>query len=155
MDCINVENLCKTYRVPTKVEGRVNRLVNFFCPSYEIVNALENVSFSISAGEMLAYLGPNGAGKSTTVKILTGVLTPASGRAQVNGIIPYEDRYESAYNYGVVFGQRSLLWFHLPVKQSFRLYGSIYELDEKEYEERLQFFQELFEIGHLLHVPVR
>jgi ABC-2 type transport system ATP-binding protein len=155
MDCITVENLCKKYRVPKKVEGRINRLANFFYPSYEMVNALQNVSFSIPEGEMLAYLGPNGAGKSTTVKVLTGVLTPTSGKALVNGIIPYENRYESAYNYGVVFGQRSLLWFHLPVQQSFRLYSSIYELDEKEYEERLQFFQELFEIGHLLHVPVR
>lgn len=155
MKNIKVENLCRDYRVPRKAQGRVKRLVNFFFPSYDTVKAIQNVSFSVSEGEMLAYLGPNGAGKSTTIKILTGVLTPTSGRAEVNGIVPYENRYQSAFNYGVVFGQRSLLWFHLPVEQSFKLYSSIYELDEKEYRERLEFFQELFEIGHLLHVPVR
>lgn len=155
MDSIKVENLYRNFRVPKKIEGRINRLVNFFYPPHETVKALQNITFSVAEGEMLAYLGPNGAGKSTTIKILTGVLTPTSGKAEVYGIIPYESRYESAYNYGVVFGQRSLLWFHLPVQQSFKLYSSIYELDEKVYQERLQFFQELFEIGHLLHVPVR
>ena len=155
MKIIKVEDLSRYYRVPRKVEGRFQRFKNFFYPSYDVVEAVQALNFSVSEGEMLAYLGPNGAGKSTTVKILTGVLTPTAGRAEVNGLVPYEDRYQSAYNYGVVFGQRSLLWFHLPVQQSFQLYSSIYEMDEKEYKERLEFFQELFEIGHLLHVPVR
>ena len=155
MEIINVKNLSREYRIPRKIEGTIKRFTHFFVPSYDTVKALQDISFSVNQGEMLAYLGPNGAGKSTTVKILTGVLTPTSGQCTVHGIIPYKNRYQSAYNYGVVFGQRSLLWFHLPVQQSFNLYRTIYELDEKEYGERLSFFSELFEIENLLHVPVR
>jgi ABC-2 type transport system ATP-binding protein len=104
---------------------------------------------------MIGYLGPNGAGKSTTIKLLTGVLTPSSGLVNVLGYVPHQQRYEYAYHIGVVFGQRDLLWWDLPVRDSLELYAGIYELSREEFSDSLELISEVLGLKDLLHVPVR
>ena len=153
---IKAQDLVKQFEVPVRAgESLRDRLKNFLKPSCKKVNVLNGISFNVREGEIVGYLGPNGAGKSTTVKILTGILTPTSGYAEVMGCIPYKQRYENAYNCGVFFGQRSLLWFHVPVIDCLKLYKEIYGLTKDEFNERIAFFSEILGIDKLLHIPVR
>jgi ABC-2 type transport system ATP-binding protein len=121
----------------------------------EIVHAVEGVSFAIEAGEMLGYVGPNGAGKSTTIKMCTGVLVPSSGQVRVCGLEPSRQRVELARRIGVVFGQRSLLWWDLPLADSFELLRHLYKVDGARHAERLAECTELLELGDFLPTPVR
>jgi ABC-2 type transport system ATP-binding protein len=109
----------------------------------------------MEAGELLGFIGPNGAGKSTTIKILTGILHPSGGEADVLGFVPWRDRQKLAYQIGTVFGQRPQLWYHLPAIDTFKLFGKIYDLDDRETDKRIAFLSEAFEIGDLLETPVR
>ena len=104
---------------------------------------------------MLAFIGPNGAGKSTTIKILTGILHPTDGAASVLGYTPWKDRRQLAYHIGSIFGQKPQLWYHLPAEDSYRLFARGYELDKTTYKKRRDFLVESFQIGNLLHIPVR
>src|SRR5690554_6440026 len=124
-------------------------------PTYAEVAAVKSISFQVETGEMLAFIGPNGAGKSTTIKMLTGILNPTGGSAQVLGLVPWEARRQLAYNIGSVFGQKSQLWYHLPALDSFRLLASIYEIDTRVYKERLHRLVELFELEEFIKTPVR
>src|SRR5438067_3494287 len=117
--------------------------------------AVEDISFSVPAGQSVAFIGPNGAGKSTTIKMLTGILHPTSGRAEVLGLVPWQQRQTLAYRISAVFGQRSQLWYHLPPLDSFELLARIYELEPADYRQRLPGLVEQFEIGPLLRTPVR
>ncbi|MBI9017515.1 MAG: ATP-binding cassette domain-containing protein [Phycisphaerae bacterium] len=119
------------------------------------VNVLSNINFSIDEGEFIGYIGPNGAGKSTTIKLLTGILYPTDGSISVMGFDPHKDRYQYTYNIGVVFGQRSLLEYDIPVRDSFLLYKAIYELNEKVFAKRLAEFVDILQLEDLLHIPVR
>lgn len=117
--------------------------------------AVDQINFSIGSGECVAFIGPNGAGKSTTLKMLTGILYPSSGAADVVGFVPWENRQRLAYEIGIVFGQRSQLWYHLPVRDSFNLISKIYDVPEDAYHRRLGYLLELLQIGHLVDQTVK
>ncbi len=150
---ISVKDVSKDFRVPEKTKQSF--LSSMFYRRWKTVRVLHDVSFSVNEGEFVGYVGPNGAGKSTTIKLLTGVLTPTSGEISVLGFNPTKQRYQYTYNIGVVFGQKSLLDFDLPVMDSFLLYKDVYELSDHEFKERLDFFSRILKIDELLHIPVR
>lgn len=155
MSAIILENLSKTYKVKVKGEGFKNTIKSLVKPEYKEVEAVKNVSFTVDEGEMLAFIGPNGAGKSTTIKMLTGILHPTSGQAEVLGFNPVKDRRKLSYHIGAVFGQKSQLSFHLPPLDSFRLLSHVYEIEKSEYEVRLARLTELLELKEFLDSPVR
>lgn len=120
-----------------------------------MVTAVDNVSLNIKQGEMVGYLGPNGAGKSTTIKMMTGVLEPTRGEIYVNGKIPYKNRTKNAQNIGVVFGQRTQLWWDLPLIESFKILKEIYRIDGKVYKSNLELFDSLVNVSELYQKTVR
>ena len=152
---ITVRNLRKEYRTRIKEEGLQASLRALWQPVYKQVTAVDDVSFEVNSGEIIAFIGPNGAGKSTTIKILTGILHPTAGEVSVMGYNPVQNRQRLAMSIGSVFGQRSQLWLHLPPLDSFALLARIYELEEKSYRSRLAMLSELFGIEELLRTPVR
>lgn len=153
MSQITVSNLSKTFQTKTKTDkGFIKKLFN---PEIKDIKAVNNISFKVEKGETLAFIGPNGAGKSTTIKILTGILFPTSGKANVSGYCPWKERKKLAFKIGSVFGQRSQLSFHLPAKKSFDLFARIYEIEQNEYKKRLKKLTGLFEVRKFLHQPLR
>ncbi len=152
---IEVKNLSKIFQIKQKSAGFFGGLSSAFNPKYKQVKAVDDISFSVEEGELLAFIGPNGAGKSTTIKMLTGILFPTSGKMKVLGFNPSEDRQKLAYHIGSVFGQKPQLWYHLPPIDTYNLFARIYELKPKDYKERLEFLVEQFEIRDLLKTPVR
>ena len=152
---ISVERLSKVYRNFDRREGITGALLDLFHRRYRDVRAVDGVSFSIARGEMVGYIGANGAGKSTTIKMLTGILTPTGGSISVNGLVPGRDRYAHARQIGVVFGQRTQLWWDLAVVEAFHLLQKIYRVPPADYRTRLERFIEVLDIGDQLHQPVR
>ena len=153
---ILVDQLKKSFRVRTRpARGVRSRLRDLFSPAYQVQQAVNGICFSIQPGERVAFIGPNGAGKSTTLKMLTGILRPDSGRAEVCGLSPWAQRERLAYRMGAVFGQRSQLWYHLPAQDSFDLLSHVYELPRALYLQRLQELSRSFELSELLRKPVR
>ncbi len=152
---IHVEELHKEFRVYRHHRGALGSLRNLFTREYRCVKAVDGVSFDIGAGELVGYLGPNGAGKSTTIKMLTGILVPTSGTVDVNGRIPWRQRVDHALGMGVVFGQRTSLWWDLPVIESFDLLGCIYRIPSERYRRNLDRSVALLEIEPFLYTPVR
>ncbi len=147
---ISINNLTKTFTTKKPLSKK------FLLPRYEkgTFTAVNDISFSIQAGDRVAFIGPNGAGKSTTLKMLSGILTPTSGHATVAGFIPWIDRKKLAYHIGLVFGQRSQLWYHSPVIQSYDLLSKVYGLDQKAYRQRLNLLCETFKIGGMINQKV-
>ncbi len=152
---IKVENLSKTFKVYHHRKGFFGSFVNLFSRKHDLVRAVDDVSFSVARGEVVGYLGPNGAGKSTTIKMLTGILVPTSGSVSVNGWTPHRQRKENARRIGVVFGQRSHLWFDLPVRESFELLRRIYRIPETQYHYNVEMFDALLSLGDFFQTPVR
>ncbi len=152
---IEVEGLSKEFRTFRRREGVMGALQNLFVREYLTVHAVDHISFSINAGEMVGYIGANGAGKSTTIKILTGILVPSSGRVVSNGFVPYRERRHYTKHIGVVFGQRTQLWWDIAVIESFKLLKEIYEIPEPDYRRRLDVFCEMLNLKEYLHTPVR
>ncbi len=152
---IEVENLSKEFRTFRRREGVIGALQNLFVREYATVRAVDRVSFSIEPGEMVGYIGANGAGKSTTIKMLTGILVPTSGRVVSNGYVPYRDRRHYTKHLGVVFGQRTQLWWDIAVIESFKLLKEIYEVPDADYRRRLDVFSEILNVKEYLHTPVR
>lgn len=152
---IKFENICKNFKVPQKAEGRFKMIKNFFCRKHRIIEALKDVSFSIEEGEIVGYIGPNGAGKSTTIKIMSGILTPTSGTCVIDGLVPWQNRKTFVKNIGVVFGQRSQLWWDVPVIDSFELLKDIYKIPDDKYNETLQLLNSALNIEDLLGRPLR
>ncbi len=152
---IEVDNLSKTFKVYHHRKGFFGSFVNIFSRRHRIVQAVDKISFSVARGEIVGYLGPNGAGKSTTIKMLTGILVPSSGSVIVNGYIPHRQRKQNAKQIGVVFGQRSHLWFDLPVQESFELLQRIYRIRETQYRANVEMFEELLNLGDFFQTPVR
>ena len=149
MAFIEAEALTKTFTLRKKREkGRLLR-------EKTRVTALDAVSFSIEQGELVGYIGPNGAGKSTTVKLLSGILTPSGGTARVGGRVPWEERQRHVRHIGVVFGQRSQLWWDVPILDSFSLLRDIYRVPEAQYKKRLDALTEALQLGDLLRTPLR
>lgn len=155
MPLIEVHNLSKRFRLPVKRPGMAGAVRHLIRPHYEEKVAVDAINLSIEAGESVGYVGPNGAGKSTTVKILTGIIVPSSGEARVCGLIPHRQRIRNARNIGVVFGQRSQLWWDLPVQESLRLLGDIYQAPRDVFARSLDELVELLELGPLLRIPAR
>ena len=152
---IVVENLVKTFQVAQRSPGMWGALKGVFYRRHRTVRALDGVSFTIEGGELVGYIGPNGAGKSTTVKVLSGILTPDSGRCLVLGRVPWKERIANARDIGVVFGQRTQLWWDLPVIESFDLLRDIYRVNEGEYKQNRDELIDLLDLSPLLDVPVR
>ncbi len=155
MSFIIVKNLNKTFKINQRDSGLMNAIKSFFKKNYKEVHAVDDMSFKINKGEIVAYIGPNGAGKSTTIKMLTGILKPDSGEITVDGFNPFKDRIKYVGNIGVVFGQRSQLWWDIPVEESFLILKDIYKLSDKEYEKTKNELVELMDIKEILKQPVR
>lgn len=152
---IQIKNVTKEFKVLNRREGLKGSLKDLFSRDYKIVRAVDNISMDIEQGEIVGYLGPNGAGKSTTIKMMTGVLEPTSGEILVGGNVPYQNRAKNAQEIGVVFGQRSQLWWALPLIESFKLLKDIYRISDSDYESMMHLYQSLVNIEPLLHKPVR
>lgn len=154
-NAVEIKNLTKNFKTKHKEAGFRGSLKSLFRPVVKETKAVSNISFNIAKGEIVGFIGPNGAGKSTTIKILSGILFPDSGQVNVLGMVPWMQRKKLAFRIGCVFGQKPQLWYHLPAIDTFNLFSKIYELDEKEYRERLNYLVNLFEIKEFLDVPVR
>ena len=155
MPHIIVENLRKTYHVVQRRAGTVGAVAGLVRRRTRAVHALDGVTFTIAQGELVGYIGPNGAGKSTTVKVLAGILVPDAGRCEVMGRVPWKNRIENVSRIGVVFGQRTQLWWDLPVIESFELLRDIYAVERTAYRASLDELVAMLELEPLLSVPVR
>jgi ABC-2 type transport system ATP-binding protein len=155
MGIIEIKNVTKEFRVLNRREGLKGSIKDLFSRNYKTVRAVDNISMTIEQGEIVGYLGPNGAGKSTTIKMMTGVLEPTSGEILTNGIIPYANRAKNAQEIGVVFGQRSQLWWALPLVESFKILKDIYQISDEKYDGMIKLYKSLVDIEPLLHKPVR
>lgn len=152
---IELRNINKTFKVAKRGAGFSEAAKALFKKEYTYIKALQNVSFTIGDGEMVGYIGPNGAGKSSTIKIMSGILTPDSGECVINGHTPWKDRASYVRDIGVVFGQRSQLWWDVPVIDSFELIRDIYKVDDGEYKKTLSQLIELLNIGEIVKTPAR
>lgn len=155
MPILEVAGLAKTFRSRERAAGLASSLRSFVAPRYREREAVKQISFTLEAGEVLAFIGPNGAGKSTTIKMLTGILYPTAGRAQVLGLTPWKQRGKLAFHISSVFGQKSQLWYHLPPQDTFNLLAHIYELDMEAYRKRRDFLVEVFDIAEYMRTPAR
>ena len=155
MSFINVNHISKTFKVAKRERGLVAALKSFFKREYTYIDAVKDVSFQIKKGEIVGYIGPNGAGKSTTIKILSGILTPDSGTCTIGGLTPWKTREEYVSKIGVVFGQRSQLWWDIPAIDTFDLLKDIYKLKDEEYEETKNNLVKLLDIEEIIKIPVR
>jgi ABC-2 type transport system ATP-binding protein len=152
---ISVCNLSKHFRTFRRREGVWGGIVNLFHREYLTVKAVDGITFDIEPGEMVGYIGPNGAGKSTTIKMLTGILVPSSGELHSNGFVPWRQRTAYVKTIGVVFGQRTQLWWDIAVIESFKLLRRIYDVSQRDFDERMETFNQILGIGDYLHTPVR
>ena len=152
---IRVENLSKEFKINKKYPGFKGAIKSFFSTEYITKKAVDDISFEINDGEIVGYIGANGAGKSTTIKMMTGILTPTNGIVTVNGIVPYENREKNAKNIGVVFGQKTQLWWDLPISETFSLLKDIYDITDNDFEDRMRFFKEILGLDEFFLNPVR
>lgn len=155
MAIIEVKDLCKSFKVPVRKEGRLAAVRNLISFERTLKTAVDCVSFDIERGEMMGYVGPNGAGKSTTIKMLTGILLPTSGEVEVDGLVPHRNRKQLARRIGVVFGQKSQLWWDVPVIESLRLLKEIYKIPTSTYQANLELFHDLLDLHEFQDTPVR
>lgn len=152
---IEVKDLAKTYRISKRENGIKGTIKHLLKPMYNQKEAVKGISFSIKAGESVAFLGANGAGKSTTIKMLTGIMKPTSGSIKILGKDPFEERIRNAKNIGVVFGQKTQLWWDIPIIETFRLLKNIYEIPEETYQKNMKLFQEILGLESFLNQPAR
>jgi ABC-2 type transport system ATP-binding protein len=152
---IAARRLVKVFRTPARYPDRLGALRTLFTRKYTVKHAVEDVSFSVDPGELIGYIGPNGAGKSTTIKMLTGILEPTSGEVEVAGVVPWRRRQVNALNIGVVFGQRSQLWWDLPLIESFDLVAQMYHVDPDRYRANLGRFRDILALDEFIDSPVR
>lgn len=152
---IELRNINKTFRVAKRNAGFGEALKALFKKEYSYVKALDDVSFTIGDGEMVGYIGPNGAGKSSTIKVMSGIMSPDSGECVINGRVPWKNRKEHVKEIGVVFGQRSQLWWDVPVVDSFELLKEIYRIPDAEYRKNSAELTELLSIGEIIKTPAR
>ncbi len=152
---IYVENVSKEFKKVVKDSGLKGSVKSLFNRKYDIVKAVDDISFHVEKGEILGFIGANGAGKSTTIKMLTGILTPTSGKIEINGQVPYKNRKRYVKEIGVVFGQRTQLWWDLALEETFSVLKQIYQVDEKDFEKRMGFLNEVLELNDFIKSPVR
>ncbi|MDR2933317.1 MAG: ABC transporter ATP-binding protein [Oscillospiraceae bacterium] len=152
---ITLSGISKQFKVATREKGVGAAIGSLFHREYKTVQALDNVSFAVGKGEIIGYIGPNGAGKSTTIKVMSGILTPDSGTCEVMGFTPWKNRRAYVANIGVVFGQRTQLWWDVPVMDSYDLLRSIYKIPPDRYKKTLERLTEMLELAPLLGTPLR
>jgi ABC-2 type transport system ATP-binding protein len=152
---IEVKDLRKQFKIGVSGKGFSGKLRALFHRKHKVITAVDEVDFEIKRGEFVGYVGENGAGKSTTIKMLTGILVPTSGYAAVNGIVPYKDRKKNAANIGVVFGQRTQLWWDLPVRESFDLLRVIFRVSKSDFDNQMRKLDNALGLKPLLEMPVR
>lgn len=152
---INVEHLTKDYQRVKRREGFLGGLRTLFSTEYQTTRAVDDISFHINKGELVGYIGPNGAGKSTSIKMLCGILVPTGGQIEVNGLVPHKNRMENARQIGAVFGQKTQLWWDVPVIESLRLFRDIYKVPEAQFKRNLDLFNELLDLHEFQNTPVR
>ena len=152
---IEVTNVTKEFKKTIKEPGLKGSVKSLFHKKVETVKAVDDISFSVAEGEILGFIGPNGAGKSTAIKMLTGILTPSSGEIVINGQVPYKNRKKYVKEIGVVFGQRTQLWWDLPLSESFTILKEIYNVSDADYEERMKFLNNVLELQEFFDRPVR
>lgn len=152
---IEVTNITKTFQVARRSAGLKEAMKAFVHREYKEVRALDDISFSIGDGEMVGYIGPNGAGKSSTIKVLSGILTPDGGNCLINGRVPWKERVQHVKDIGVVFGQRSQLWWDVPILDSYELIRDIYRVEERKYKKNLEELTELLDLKEILKTPAR
>jgi ABC-2 type transport system ATP-binding protein len=155
MSLIHIDGLTKHFKILNRREGLSGAFRDLFSGNYRTVEAVAGISFDIEPGEIVGYIGPNGAGKSTTIKMMTGILKPTGGVIQVNGLAPYDNRIRQAQIMGVVFGQRTQLWWDLPVIESFKILQEIYKVDQKMFDRHMDMFNELVGLNALYSQQVR
>ena len=155
MKIIEVKNLNKRFKIKEKEKGLKGSLKSIIKPKYKEINAVDDISFEVEQGEILAFIGPNGAGKSTTIKMLTGILYPTDGEIKVLGLEPSQKRKQLSYKIGTVFGQKEQLWTHLTPYDNFKFFGAIYDIPDTEVEERIKDLVETFELEKFINTPVR
>lgn len=155
MKAIEVKNLSKTFKTKVKETGLKGSLKSIIKPKYSEKKAVNNISFSVEKGEIIAFIGPNGAGKSTTIKMLTGILFPTKGEINIMGINPERNRKKLAYKIGTVFGQKEQLWIHLTPYDNFKFFGAIYDVPEQTINKRITEYKEIFELDEFINTPVR
>ena len=152
---IEMKGICKSFKVSKRNAGLGKAFKSLFKRDYEVIKALEDVSFTINEGEMVGYIGPNGAGKSTTIKIMSGILNPDSGECIINGKVPWKNRINHVKDIGVVFGQRSQLWWDVPVVDSFELIKEIYKISDMDFKSNMRMLTDLLNIEDIIKVPAR
>ena len=152
---IELRHISKTFKVAKRNGGFSEAVKALFRKEYSYIHALQDISFTVQDGEMVGYIGPNGAGKSSTIKVMSGILTPDSGECVINGRTPWKDRVNHVREIGVVFGQRSQLWWDVPVIDSFELIRDIYKVEEPAYRKNLSQLTELLDLGEILRTPAR
>lgn len=152
MDIVQVENVSKKYKVKEQSGSAIKQ---FFFPKYKEFTAVNNLSFKVEEGDIRGFIGPNGAGKSTTIKMLVGILAPSSGSIKINGFDPYKERIDNAKQIGVVFGQRTQLWWDIPVIETFKLLRSMYRISESDYNKRIRMFSDILDLGDFINKPTR
>ena len=152
---IEVSHVSKEFVSPKKYPGLKGAIKGLFSNEKVRKTAVDDISFHINKGEIVGYIGSNGAGKSTTIKMMTGILTPTSGKCVINGIDPAEQRKKNAQNIGVVFGQRTQLWWDLPLSESYTILKEIYNVSDEAYKERMEFLNRVLEIDDFITQPVR
>ncbi len=155
MNLIQVSHVTKLFQRRKKREGFLGSLSQLFTPNFETVTAVDDISFSVEQGEMVGYIGPNGAGKSTTIKMLSGILVPSAGNIKIQGCVPSQQRVEHSRHIGVVFGQRTHLWWEVPVINSLNLLRDIYKVPLVQFRLNLALFNDLLGLEEFSHVPVR
>ena len=155
MSFIEVKSINKTFKVPLKGDGKFGIFKSFVKRKYKYIEAIKDISFSVKKGEIVGYIGPNGAGKSTTIKILSGILVPDSGNVTIDNMTPWKDRKKYVSEIGVVFGQRSQLWWDIPAIDTFNLLKDIYKIDDKTYEKRLNELITMLNLQDIINIPVR
>lgn len=155
MTIIQLEGVSKIYQQPIKEKGLRGAVKHLFIPEYTYKNAVDNISISIDEGEAVAFLGSNGAGKSTTIKMMTGVLVPTNGNILINGFVPHNDRIRYTKSIGVVFGQRTQLWWDIPIIESFDMLKEIYEISESDYKSNMERTIELLGLSEFMHLSAR
>jgi ABC-2 type transport system ATP-binding protein len=152
---ITLEGISKSFKVAKRSAGMGQAMKALFHREYTFVEALQDISFSVNEGEIVGYIGPNGAGKSTTIKVMSGILVPDHGTCSIMGYTPWKERVEYVKNIGVVFGQRSQLWWDVPVMDSFELLRDIYNIPNPKYKANLSLLVETLDLNSLIHIPVR
>ena len=155
MSFIEVRQISKTFKLAKKKSGLKEAFKSFFKREYQYIEAVSDISFSIEKGEIIGYIGPNGAGKSTTIKILSGILNPDKGECIIDGMTPWKDRKKFVKKIGVVFGQRSQLWWDIPTEDTFLLLKDIYDISDEEYQKNKEDLIERLNLKDIINIPVR